>query len=198
MSFKIRPFHPSDIPALYRICLQTGDNGVDATVLYRDAELLGHHYAAPYAILEPDLCFILTSSGQPCGYVLGTRDSVGFARATEEHWFPLLRERYALPDVADMSHDAAMIRHIYEGCPAHAELSAYPAHLHIDLLPEGQGQGWGRALIETFINRLRELTVPAVHLGVGKNNMRAVGFYRSVGFHTIQEFPWGYLLGRFV
>ena len=32
----------------------------------------------------------------------------------------------------------------------------YPAHLHIDLLPELQGQGWGRRLIDTLVAALRE------------------------------------------
>ena len=31
-----------------------------------------------------------------------------------------------------------------------AEVDAYPAHLHIDLLPELQGQGMGRRLIDTL------------------------------------------------
>ena len=196
MTFTIRPFHASDIPALYRICLETGDNGKDATALYQDGELLAHYYAAPYAILEPELCFMLTNAGRPCGYILGTRDSELFARQTEERWFPTLRERYPLPAADDKSHDAGMIRTIHCGCPAAPELATYPAHLHIDLLPEGQGQGHGRALMEVFIGRLRELGVPAVHLGVGIHNSGAIAFYRRVGFHSIQEFAWGYLLGR--
>lgn len=195
MAFTIRPFHASDIPALYRICLETGNNGKDATALYQDGELLAHYYAAPYAILEPELCFMLTNAGRPCGYILGTRDSEHFARQTEERWFPILRQRYPLPAADDKSHDAGMIRNIHRGCPAAPELAAYPAHLHIDLLPEGQGQGHGRALMATFVGRLRELGVPALHLGVGIHNRGAIAFYQRVGFHTIQEFSWGYLLG---
>lgn len=195
MTFAIRPFHASDLPALYRICLLTGDNGTDASAVYHDPELLGHYYAAPYAVLEPDLCFILTKEHVPCGYVLGTRDSDTFARETEERWFPLLRQRYPLPDADDHSPDASLIRHIHAGCHAHPELASYPAHLHIDILPEGQGQGYGRALITTFVDRLCELGVPGVHLGVGINNTNAIAFYRRVGFQTIQEERWGLMLG---
>ena len=57
MDFAIRPYHPSDLCALYRVCLLTGDSGQDASQLYRDPELLGHIYVAPYAVFEPDLCF---------------------------------------------------------------------------------------------------------------------------------------------
>ena len=30
----VRPYRPSDLPALYDICLQTADNGADGTHLY--------------------------------------------------------------------------------------------------------------------------------------------------------------------
>ncbi len=155
MTFAIRPYHPSDLCALYRVCLLTGDSGSDASLLYRDPELLGHVYVGPYAVLEPDLSFVLTHSGSPCGYVLGTRSSVDFYERCERDWFPVLRERYPLPSPEDVSMDAAMIRHIHAGHRANPGLAAYPAHLHIDLLPAAQGSGWGRKMIETLLNRMR-------------------------------------------
>ncbi len=194
MAFAIRPFHPSDMPALYRICLLTGDSGGDASSMYRDGELLGHFYAAPYAVLEPDLCFILTRDGTPCGYVLGTRDSAAFEDATGARWLPVLRQRYPLPAADDTTPDAAVIRRIHDG-RTDPKLIDYPAHLHIDLLPEAQGHGNGRALMETFLNRLREIGVPGVHLGVSATNTRAVGFYERMGFHVIAAFPWGQHMG---
>src|SRR5512145_1630464 len=100
MNFKIRQYHPSDLCSVYHICVQTADSGADASHLYPDPELIGHYYAGPYAVLEPDLCFILTNEGVPCGYVLGTRDSDVFAQRCEAEWFPILRERYPLPAAA--------------------------------------------------------------------------------------------------
>jgi ribosomal protein S18 acetylase RimI-like enzyme len=189
MTFAIRPCHPSDLCALYRVCLRTGDSGRDASRIFRDRELLGHYYVAPYVILEPDLCFTLTQDGFPCGYMLGARDSAAFSARCEREWFPVLRARYPLPVPEDNSEDALMIRAIHRGYRPHPDLTAYPAHLHIDLLPAAQGQGWGRKLIETFLNRLRELSVPAVHLGVGDKNARAITFYERVGFHPIHAYP---------
>src|SRR5262249_24287047 len=103
MEFTIRPYHPSDLTALYHICLLTGDNGQDASGLYRDPDLLGRYYVAPYAVLEPELCFVLTRGGTPCGYILGTRDSAAFREHCEREWFPILRERYPLPEADDHS-----------------------------------------------------------------------------------------------
>lgn len=189
MAFTIRAYHPSDLIALYRVCLQTGDSGSDASALYRDPELLGHVYVGPYALLEPDLAFVLAQDGVPCGYVLGARSSAAFAERCEREWFPVLRARYPLPAPDDLSMDAAMIRKIHSGHRVNPELEAYPAHLHIDLLPAAQGGGWGRQFIQTLFDRLRALGVPAVHLGVGARNRRAMGFYEHVGFHLIQKHP---------
>ena len=186
MEFAIRPYHPTDLYSLYTICLRTADSGRDATALYRDPELMGHLFAAPYAVAEPDLCFILTADGTPSGYVLGTRDTETFTRWCAAAWFPALRARYPLPAPDDVSPDARTIRDIHRGEPGHPEIIVdYPAHLHIDILPVGQGQGLGRRMMETFLDRLRALGVPGVHLGVGKRNPGAIQFYERMGFQPV-------------
>ena len=54
-------------------------------------------------------------------------------------------------------------------------LDAYPAHLHIDLLPPFQGAGHGRALMETFYAAAARAGAPGVHLTVLAANTRALG-----------------------
>jgi ribosomal protein S18 acetylase RimI-like enzyme len=188
MAFTIRAYHPSDLPALYRICLLTGWNGADASHMYHDPDLLAHYYAGPYVVFEPDLCFVLTHNGTPCGYILGTQDSVVFHARCERTWFPLLRARYPLPQPSDTSADAQAIRLIHKGHPVNDDLAVYPAHLHIDLLPQAQGQGWGRKLVHMFLAHLRTLQVTGVHLGVGQANQGAIMFYERVGFQRVKEY----------
>src|SRR5262252_5524255 len=65
VEFTIRLCQPGDQDALNQICLRTGDSGADASHLYRHPELLGQLFAAPYAVLEPDLCFVLTRQDAP-------------------------------------------------------------------------------------------------------------------------------------
>jgi len=196
MSFVIRPYHPADLVSLYRICLQTANSGSDASHLFTDPELVGQFYAAPYAVLEPDICFVLKNNGKPCGYIIGTKDSQVFYKRCEQEWFPLLRERYTLPNDSDQSLDAAIIRRIHKGHIVNNDVSGYPAHLHIDLLPEAQGQGLGRTLIETFLNRLIELKIRGVHLEVGKKNEGAIKFYERVGFEQIKEYVHSIAYGK--
>ncbi len=189
MVFAIRPYAPADLPSLYRICRLTGDAGADATPLYRDPELIGHYYAAPYAVLEPPLCFLLTADGEPCGYVLGTADTAAFNARAEREWFPALRARLPQPADGDTSPEAALLRLIHTGYSIHPDLLAYPAHLHIDLLPLAQGRGLGRQLIDRFLVSLRSARVPAVHLGVSERNTGAIAFYERLGFHLIGAYP---------
>lgn len=195
MSFTIRPYHPSDLSVLYRICLLTGNSGKDASDLFEDPDLMGQFYAAPYAVLEPDLCFVATNSEKPCGYILGTRDSQQFYERCETDWFPVLRKRYPKPKIEDGSLTARIIRLIHQGHKVNEDLKNYPAHLHIDLLPECQGQGLGRKLIETFNTRLREIKVSAVQLQVGKKNTGAILFYERIGFHRIVEYELSVAFG---
>lgn len=194
MTDAIRPFHISDLYPLYRICLLTGADGGDASGTI-DEEILGHFFAAPYAILEPELCFILTDFGVPVGYVLGTQDSHKFAEATEAKWWPHLREKYPLRDQDDRSREAMMVKAIHSGYQAPEISTEYPAHLHIDLLPEAQGRGLGREMVETFISALTDRGVRGLHLGVSKGNHRAMAWYPKLGFEVIEENSSGVTFG---
>lgn len=58
----------------------------------------------------------------------------------------------------------------------------FPAHLHINLLPEYQRRGWGVQLIGALVERLREEECRGLYLGVGASNTGAVKFYEHDGF----------------
>ncbi len=62
---------------------------------------------------------------------------------------------------------------------------AYPSHLHIDLLARAQGRGYGRRMMEEVMDRLRQDGSPGAHLGVSMMNVRALGFYRRLGFQEL-------------
>ena len=191
--FLIRPYHPSDLPALYRVCLLTGDAGNDASAVFQDHELLGHLYVGPYVVYEPELAWTLTHNGAPVGYVIATRDTSIFLDRCERDWLPPLRVRYPLPDPADSAPDASLIRSLHALKQVFSERAPYQAHLHIDLLPVAQGRGWGRRMIATLNDALRAHGAPGVSLGLAAGNTRAQGFYENLGFHPIPNTlnaPW--------
>lgn len=199
----IRPFRPADAAALDRVCIATGHHGGDAHDLYDDPTLLCELYLRPYLALQPELAFVLADDAgdrqlhAPLGYVVGAADTREFAAVCEQRWWPLLRSRWARPEPGDMSPDAQLLRRLHDGLELELLpfLGAYPAHLHIDLLPLAQGLGWGRRLLEQLFAALRERGALGVHLGVSGLNTTAIAFYHRVGFETLQEQPWGRWMG---
>jgi ribosomal protein S18 acetylase RimI-like enzyme len=182
----LRGYRPGDLGHLYRICLQTGDHGTDATAQFRDPDLLGHVYAAPYGALEPSLAFVAEDQEGVGGYCLGALDSRAFERRLEAEWWPPLRRRYAEPGLArreQWTRDeqiAYLIHHPWR--TGDEVLADYPSHLHIDLLPRIQGGGNGRRLMDLQLAALRERGSRGVHLNVNAENLRALGFYHHLGF----------------
>jgi ribosomal protein S18 acetylase RimI-like enzyme len=183
----IRSYQPGDLDALYRICLQTGHNGDDATSAYRDPALLGHVRAAPYALFEPSLAFVAQDAAGVGGYIVGALDSHAFAARLERDWWPRLRARYPQPPASvpqeQWTPDQAKAHLIHHPWVSPSEVTGrYPSHFHINLLPRLQSGGHGRRLVSAFVAELRRQGSRGVHLDVRPGNLRAIGFYRHIGF----------------
>ncbi|MEV0747741.1 GNAT family N-acetyltransferase [Streptomyces sp. NPDC050273] len=188
---------PAEADRLYDICLRTAASGKDATGSFEDPRLPGDIFLAPYLRYAPDLAWVLARPDRPAsGYVLGVADTASFERTLEREWWPGLRARREGVPFREGSRDAFARKWIDRPPTAPAEVAAaYPAHLHIDLLPEAQGGGNGSRLIHTLLGALRSRGVHGVHLGVGKANAGAVGFYRHLGFEVLAEDPNSFTLG---
>ena len=195
MSASIRPYVSEDLPALYHVCLATGDSGNDASHLYHDWKVLGHIYAGPYAVLSPSplmssrmssasaaISSVRTTparsnvsskptGGRSCARTMPTRPSRAISGTVTSAW-PI----------------SSIIR---RGTPKRI-CEPYPAHLHINLLPRLQGMKIGRLLIRTWLERMANMGVDQAHLGVGPANERAVRFYQAYGFKEIERLPAPY------
>jgi ribosomal protein S18 acetylase RimI-like enzyme len=180
----IRAYRPSDLPAVYDICVRTGASGSDARGTYGSDLRLGDIFAAPYVTLEPEHAHVLDDgAGTAVGYVLGTADTARFVRRYRDEWIPATAGRCPAPaDPPVTPDDGLLALHHHPERMLVPELAAYPAHLHIDVLPRFQGGGWGRALIERFLAGLHAAGVPAVHLGMSTSNVTARAFYDRLGF----------------
>lgn len=183
----IRPARPADREALFDICLRTADAGRDATALLSDGRLPGYVWAVPYLVIEPDFAFVLADSRRTVGYVIAARDTAAFAARLAREWWPQIRRQTAGMK-ATRPLDEMVLRHIANPEPPLDWLcEAYPAHLHINLLPEAQSRGWGRRLVETELVALEAHGVVGVHLGVSPRNVRAQAFYRHLGFEDLSR-----------
>ena len=184
---RVRRYRPDDLDDLYRFCLQTADSGQDGTALFRDPQLPGNVYAAPYGLFEPSLAFVAEDAAGVGGYVLAALDSDAFQQRLEQDWWPALRARYAEPSQhrgeAISAPERRALQNIHHPFgPPREVVERFPSHLHIDLLPRVQGHGMGRRMIATLMSALRGQGSRGVHLLVGSSNQRAMGFYRHVGF----------------
>jgi len=186
---QFRNARPDDTAGAYRVCLKTGDFGRDGEPYFADdPEALGRIFVGPYLAFEPELSLILEDSVGICGYALGAFDSHRFYARYEKEWRPDLCRRFPEPngDPSEWTRTQqvhSLYHHPDYYCPEPYE--RFPAHLHIDLLPRAQGQGYGRRLLQAVMDRLRERGAPGAHLGVSLMNERALGFYLRLDFKEL-------------
>lgn len=186
----IRDYASTDLDTLYAIALATGDSGSDASRQFLDPELLGHVYAAPYAIFEPELALVIEDQHGVAGYCVGALHTRAFEHRLNSRWWPALRQRYPLMPVSGSdrcsTRDAGIIRMIHHP-PRSPDwlVDAYPSHLHINLLPRLKGQGHGRALLNAWHARSRDIGSTGFHLGVDPRNTKAIGFYEAMGLDRL-------------
>ncbi|SEJ21989.1 GNAT family N-acetyltransferase [Demequina mangrovi] len=178
----IRPATARDRAAIARICLLTGAHGADATGVHGDDALLADVYALPYLDGPGGFGLVWDQGDGAVGYVLGTSDTASFQRWFSGEWWPRVAPTHTRVNEtgAALAEEAADPRRMLD-----ADLGAYPAHLHVDLLPEAQGRGAGRALIEAACALLAERGVAGVHLGASRANAGALAFYPRVGFAEV-------------
>jgi ribosomal protein S18 acetylase RimI-like enzyme len=190
----IRSYAPRDYADVSEVCRRTGERGGDATGLYVSDDLMPDIFARPYLELEPESAFVVENAGRVSGYVICAADTAAFVARYRSEWLPVLSRKYVhvLPP---RSRDE-QIRHL-GFTPERMllpEIERYPAHLHIDLLPELQRRGFGRALIERLARALRERGVPGLHLSMDPANVQARAFYDRIGFRELPSStpaaPW--------
>jgi ribosomal protein S18 acetylase RimI-like enzyme len=58
----------------------------------------------------------------------------------------------------------------------------WPAHLHINVVPEVRGTGVAAALMSRWFDRLRDAGTPGCYLQTLVENTRAVRFFERMGF----------------
>lgn len=189
----IRPATDRDHEQIARICLLTGATGKDATGVFSNDITLADVYATPYLHGPGGFCLVWDVDGEARGYVLGTHDTRAFQEWFTAEWWPSRAplhpqrtdgDSWLIPEAENPAR--TLIR----------DLGSYPAHLHIDLLPDQQGRGAGRALIEAACELATASGIPGIHLVAEKANAAAQAFYPRVGFAAIDEDETTVTFGR--
>jgi len=205
----IRPLLPGDDSATAEICRRTGFAGKDSRPHYRDDELLPDLYLRPLVEADPGLAFAAvdtgldpgpapgTDGGRPVGYLVATADTAGYAEWFRTVWLPRVAGRHPLPEQPSGSWDDVMTSVLHDpGGQVIPALAAFPAHLHMNVLPEYQRHGLGGRMMALLLERLRRRDVSGIHAAPSKYSIDARQFYKRMGF-TPLPVP-GHNIVRFV
>ena len=179
--YSIRSYHPKDAKHLGQICIKTAKDVFQGKKITETA--LVDVYCRYYIEQEPENCFVVADKNDEAkGYILCAKNYKNYKNVFVEKY---LKTWNPVTHVMGRLSVAAMRDFAEE----------YPAHLHIDLLPECQGQGYGRKLIELLIKHLKEQKIKGLMLHVGGDNYRAQAFYKKCGFKELHVEKDGVLMG---
>ncbi|WP_323688232.1 GNAT family N-acetyltransferase [Rhizobium sp. AN69] len=185
----IRNAQPSDEAAILDICVRTADRGQDGSQYYSDQRLPGLVWALPYVRFCAENAFVLTNDGVVMGYCVAAPDTIAYENWLEAAWWPSLQEE--LRDFSTRTvEDENVLSYIRSAIRTPAQVTGpYPAHLHINLLPEVQNGGHGSGLLRHQLDALKRSGVTGVHLGVNQHNEKVVSFYAKFGFVELDRTP---------
>ena len=181
---QVRPYRADDRPQIRDICYRTGYLGDPVDWFWRDRSSFEDLFSSWYTDAEPESLWVADRGGKAVGYLFGCTDTAraeGPARAALRAVLErglLLRPGTAgffWRCIGDVLRDLGFP-------PGDLIDPRWPAHLHVNLLPEARRQGVGAALMHSWLDRLREQRVPGCHLGAFVENTSGIAFFERMGF----------------
>ena len=174
---KIRPYEEKDRENVRFVCLNSeGPCDMNATGQF----FILTTYCDYYIECEPENCFVAADENdRAVGYIICTEDYDTFRPRFLEEYLPRLDKLGPHYRISAKNSTRLQEKHKAE----------YPAHMHIDLLPEYQRMGIGSQLVDTLAAHLKAKKIPGVMLTVGSSNQVGQNFYRKYGFTQIDKMP---------
>ncbi|MDR1639768.1 MAG: GNAT family N-acetyltransferase [Clostridiales bacterium] len=176
----IRQYRPSDAESVRSICIETLPEIMAQNHMEKLALVAFCNY---YIKHEPSCCFVAaTEAGDVVGYILCAEN----AKLWSETY---LKSISPLPDC-----DAKEFLETITETPLSLS-EEYPAHLHVDILPEFQRMGIGTRLVDALVQELGKRGVPGLMLCVNPSNEMGIRFYLKYGFEILDERPYETVMG---
>jgi GNAT superfamily N-acetyltransferase len=191
----IRPYQPPDREAVRRICRITAYGG-EARRL-PDPELFADlmtRYFTDLTDLEPGALWVAVRDGRVEGYLAGSLDPGRWRRGMALRVVPLAvarslaRGRWLRPPFLRLV--ALLPRFLAAGGLGRGpDLSAYPVHLHVNLLPSAQGRAVGTRLLERCLAEASRRGLAGAHATVLESNVAGRRFFEQRGFRALARRP---------
>jgi GNAT superfamily N-acetyltransferase len=189
MSAIIRPFQPADREALLQIGAETAFFGQAIEHYMEDRRIFVDAFYTYYTDYEPEHAWVASEGKRVVGFLTGCVDSRAQARVMQRRIVPGLLLRF----LSGHYRMGPKTWRYFRGVAAAAlrseippvDLVRYPAHLHINLLPDWRGKGLGSGLIQAYLQQLAQLSVPGLHLETTNLNEAACRLYERMGFHLL-------------
>ncbi len=171
---EIRPYKPNDKENVRFVCLnsdgpcKSSKRGINfALAVYCDY----------YIENEPENCFVATDENDKAiGYIISTENFDKFKEIYIKDYYTRIKKWEYRRRKSALRAIASQEKYKEE----------YPAHLHIDILPEYQHMGLGRKLMDKLCDNLRNKGVKGVMFTVWHKNYNAIKFYEKYGFQLIE------------
>ncbi len=190
----IRPYEPKDRHAVRQLCGDTADRGEPVERFFHDRELVVDLVTSYYTDVESALSWVAEADGQVIGYLTGYLDRPRYHRVMAGRIVPraLLRAlgRGALWAADSWAMIAAAL-HTWRrgGWCRRVPLERYPAAFHINIRHGFRGRQVGRALVERFLEAVRQARLGGVHVAVSVENDTACRFFERLGFQALARYP---------
>lgn len=178
----IRSYQEKDREQVRHICLQTANDFFRQNEMVQN--LLYTAFCDYYIECEPENCFVAANTqDEIVGYILCAENV--------KVWYQTFQHKYITP----ITNENAQ-RFLESTCNACLKFAdSYPAHLHMDILPEYQRMGLGSEMMEALISHLRSKEVSGLMLSVAADNTGAQLFYERMCFNVLEKTTNEYVMG---
>lgn len=196
----IRRYEPdTDLADIVHVFRETCDDALKVEPVWTIGSYI---WCRPYPVLSPTTCFVLDDgNGMAVGYILGTPDTQKFCDDWKPKYVPTVKSALENlpPPKAETKEERdriaargdGLLNLIYnDPCKSAfssyaSELQSWPGHLHINILPSHQRQGYGKHLINAFSTAAKAEGCPRAYLGMVASNDGAARFYEACGFRRL-------------
>lgn len=199
----VRPYQSSDRRAVFHIAADTAFFGAPIEIFLDDRRLFCDAFYRYYTDFEPQHGWVADDGQTDVGFLMGCTDTRVHDEVFRKKILPgvvkdVLRGCYQL-GTKTIRYSLTQMWAALSGNFAKVDLALYPAHLHINVVAATRGSGIGFRLMEAYLEQLRRLGLPGVHLHTTSQNTAAMRLYEKLGFTLLAARPthaWKHLIDQ--